>query len=201
MLAIPCPTNWDACAVTQNGNLVCIKATSPNYVMDEKVIASCQTINYLVSGDTWIKYSKSGDGCKIYCVCYTELGYVLQSQTVTGGTICIWNQQQCLTDKTKCWNGSIWVSWTANCVIWNDDKWASLGKGYYLKIASDVTRTWVSAATGCGTGYFNDDQNIYQTCQTDCATCSLTTLTSTITLQKMTRINTWTETSSCWNKI
>ena len=65
MLAIPCTTNWNACAVTQNGNLVCIKEISPNYVMDENFIASCQTINYLVSGNTWIKYSKSGNGSKI----------------------------------------------------------------------------------------------------------------------------------------
>ena len=106
MLAVPCPNNWDACTVTQNGNLACTKATSPNYVMDGKVVASCPTTGYLVSGNTCIKCSKSGNGCKtcatatiggvsmIQCsACYTELGYVLQSQTVTGGTINVCNQQ------------------------------------------------------------------------------------------------------------
>ena len=97
---------------------------------------------------------------------------IAQSQTVTGGTINVCNQQQCLTDKTKYWNSTAWVSWTANCAIWNDAKWASCSQGYYLKIASDGTRTWVSATTGCGTGYFADDQNICQSWHTDCATCS-----------------------------
>ena len=99
--------------------------------------------------------------CSVF---YTELWYFLKGQTVNGGFINVWNQYQCLTGKTKCWNGSIWVSWTANYVIWNDDKWASCSKGYYLKIASDGTRTWVSAATGFGTRYFADYQNICQTC-------------------------------------
>ena len=45
----------------------------------------------------------------------------------------ICNQQQCLTDKTKYWNSTAWVSWTANCAIWNDAKWASCSQGYYNK--------------------------------------------------------------------
>ena len=70
------------------------------------------------------------------------------------------------------YNVTTWVSWTANCAIWNDKNWASCSQGYYLKIASDGTRTWVSATTGCGTGYFSNFQNIWQPCHTDCATCS-----------------------------
>ena len=104
--------------------------------------------------------------------CFTELGYTLQSQTVTGGTINVCNQQQCLTDKTKYWNGSAWVSWTANCALCNDANCASCSQGYYLKVASDGTRTCVSATTGCGTGFFANDQNIWQSCHPDCATCN-----------------------------
>ena len=114
MLALPCPANWDACSVTQNGNIACTKTTSPYYVMDGKVVTSCLATGYLVSGNAWIKCSKSGNGCKTWAnktigsstmidwtACFTELGYTSQTQTVTGGNINVCSQQQCLTDTTK----------------------------------------------------------------------------------------------------
>ena len=184
MLAIACPTNWDACTVTKYGNLACTKAASAKFLQDGRVVDACPANGYLTSGNTWVKCSSSGNGWKtcatttvggvsmIQCsACFTELGYTIQSQTVTGGTINVCNQQQCLTDKTKYYNGSTWVSWTANCALCNDASCASCSQGYYLKIASDLTRTWVSATTGCGTGYFANDQNIWQPCHSDCATC------------------------------
>lgn len=41
-----------------------------------------------------------------------------------------------------------------------------------MKIASDGTRTCVSATTGCGSGFFANEQNVCQPCHADCATCS-----------------------------